>query len=126
MHIDQTGFIKGRYLKNNIRRVINIVNKAQSEDTPRVLLFLDAEKAFDLIEWQYLQRVVEKLGIGEFFSGWLQILYKDKLTITEVDEQKSEIIRLNRGVRQGCPLSPFLLALAIEPLAITIQSIVCR
>lgn len=42
---DQTRFIRGRYLKENIRKVRNIINKA-----PRVLLFLDAKKAFEMIE----------------------------------------------------------------------------
>lgn len=47
------GFIQVRYLKNNIRKVLNIISKAQTEEDPTVLLFLDAEKAFNQIEWQY-------------------------------------------------------------------------
>lgn len=53
---------KGRYLKN-IRKVINFVNKAQTEITSPVLLFLNAEKAFKHIEWQYLHNWLKSLGL---------------------------------------------------------------
>lgn len=57
MKEDQSGFIKGRYIKENKGKVMNIVNKAQSEEKPRILLFLDAEKAYDMIKWQYIHQI---------------------------------------------------------------------
>lgn len=59
IHKYQTGFIQGRYLKNNVQRVMNIMSKVQLDKVPRVLLFLDAEKAFDHIEWPYLRILSE-------------------------------------------------------------------
>lgn len=49
IHPDQTGFIKGRNLKTNTR-TLNIINRAQVDKILRTLLFVDAEKAFDMIE----------------------------------------------------------------------------
>lgn len=49
---DQTGFLPGRYLKDDIRKVLNVVNKAQQRTVPTKLLYLDAEKAFDKIQWE--------------------------------------------------------------------------
>lgn len=68
VHLDQTGFICGRYLKNNIRKVLSITNKTQTVGDPTVLLFLDAKKAFDYMEWQYNFGVIEKYNFGPFFS----------------------------------------------------------
>lgn len=48
---DQMGFIPGRHLKDNVRKVSNIIVKAQTRSSPVALIFLDAEKAFDCIEW---------------------------------------------------------------------------
>lgn len=51
---DQTGFIKGRHSFFNIRRLLNILYGPTSSDIPEILLSLDAEKAFDRVEWDYL------------------------------------------------------------------------
>lgn len=104
-----------------MRRVINVINKAQSEDIPRLLLILDAEKAFDHIEWQYLFLVLERFGIEGSFSTCLQMLYDEQYAFIDIDGQQSEIIRLGRGVRQGCPMSPLLFAVALQPLVIAIH-----
>lgn len=81
IHQDQTGYIRGRYLKDNISCVINIINKAQVEDTSGVFIFLDAEKALDKIEWQYLHCVTSKLGLGEFFSADSRFCIKTNLLL---------------------------------------------
>lgn len=54
---DQTGFIRNRFVKDNVRKLINIVQKTQQDKNPTLLVFLDAEKVFDRIEWAYLQKV---------------------------------------------------------------------
>lgn len=51
---DQTGFMKNRYSFFNIRRHLNILYSPSPPDIPEVLLSVDAEKAFDRVEWDYL------------------------------------------------------------------------
>lgn len=58
---DQTELIKHQYLKDNIRKVVNIVEWAQSYGNLTVLVFLDAKKAFDRIEWWYLKQTMKRL-----------------------------------------------------------------
>lgn len=65
---DQTGFIKGRNVKVNIRKTLNIINKTQMDNISRILLFLDAEKVFDMIEWPYIFAVLDKMKIGPVFQ----------------------------------------------------------
>lgn len=50
---DQTGFIKGRFMRDNVRRLMYIMEKVLTETIPAAFLYLDAEKAFDQIEWTY-------------------------------------------------------------------------
>ncbi len=61
---DQSGFIKGRYASDNIRRVLNVINFLNNQQEPSLLLSLDVEKAFDRVEWNFLFSVIHKFNLG--------------------------------------------------------------
>ena len=50
----KTGFLKGRLASDNVRRLLHIISDTKKTGSPGGLLFLDAEKAFDRLEWRYL------------------------------------------------------------------------
>lgn len=114
---DQTGFIRDRYSFINIRRLFNILYSPHS-NSPEVVLSLDAEKAFDRVEWIYLFRVLEKFGFGPILISWIKILYAAPKASVRTNNVTSDCFNLQRGTRQGCPFSPLLFAVAIVPLAI--------
>lgn len=118
---DQTGFITGRNSCNNMRRLLNVIQLSQSGNVDCVVVSLDAEKAFDRVEWPYLFSTLETLGLGEAFIGWVKLLYNNPLSAVLTNGRRSSYFRLGRGTRQGCPLSPLLFAIAIEPLAEAIR-----
>ena len=113
---DQTGFIQNRHSYSNLRKLFNIVHSARSPD-PEVVISLDAEKAFDRVEWRYLFIALQKCGFKKEFIAWIRILYSSPLAAIISNNTVSNYFPLGRGTRQGCPLSPLLFALAIEPLA---------
>ncbi len=59
---------------DNLRRVLNILHD-KSNICDNALLSLDAEKAFDRIEWQVLFKTMERMVFGEKFMKWVRILY---------------------------------------------------
>jgi exonuclease III len=119
---DQTGFIKNRYSFYNIRRLLNILHYPTPPDIPEVILSLDAEKAFDRVEWDYLFYTLKKFGFGAKFISWINVLYSSPVAAIRTNNNISSFFQLGRGTRQGCPLSPSLFALMIEPLAVAIRS----
>lgn len=96
---------------------MNIIELSHSLSTSSCILSLDAEKAFDSVEWPYLFYALEKFGLGDYFIKWVRILYKDPLSAVITNGHRSDNFSLFQGTRQGCPLSPLLFAIAMEPFA---------
>lgn len=119
---DQTGFIKGRNSATNVRRLLNAIVAFKQKSIDGLVLSLDAEKAFDRIEWSYLLYTLGKFGLGENFIKWVKVIYNNPQAAVLTNGLRSDYFNTHRGVMQGCPLSPLLFALAIEPLAEAIRA----
>lgn len=122
IHPDQTGFVKGRHSANNTRRLINIIDYSITHQSPHAtIVSLDAEKAFDRVNWFFLISTLRKFGFEESFIEWIKILYTTPTATVITNGITSPRFTLQRGSRQGCPLSPYLFTLFIEPLAASIR-----
>ena len=122
IHHDQTGFIPGRFSFFNVRRLMNIMYSRHDKDSKIAILALDAQKAFDQIEWRYILAVIKEFGLGDGFASWVEMLHAAPTASVITNYNRSPIFPLQRSCRQGCPLSPLLFAIAMEPLAISIRS----
>uniref|UniRef100_A0A3P8RWR8 Reverse transcriptase domain-containing protein n=1 Tax=Amphiprion percula TaxID=161767 RepID=A0A3P8RWR8_AMPPE len=121
IHPDQVGFVKGRHSADNVRRLLHLMWQEKDSAEPRVAFSLDAEKAFDRVEWAYLFRTLHGFGLGSSFINWVKLLYHSPRASVLTNGRRSTPFPLFRGTRQGCPLSPLIFALALEPLAIAIR-----
>lgn len=120
VHQDQTGFVKSRLAADNICRLLHVIHSQEISD-PCAVLSLDAEKAFDQLEWHYLWKVLAKFGFGHGFINMIKILYSNPTAVVTANNMLSALFPICRGSRQGCPLSPLLFALSLEPLAQSIR-----
>lgn len=122
IHLDQTGFIQNRSSFDNIRRLFNIIHASEANNSPTVVLSLDAEKAFDRVEWPYLFDVMKRMNIGPIYCKLVKMLHRRPMAQIQTNNDISSKFLLSRCTRQGCGLSPLLFALTIEPLAVAIRS----
>ena len=115
--LDQTCSVPGRTILDNCHLLRNVIDYATQKSIELRIVNFDLEKAFDKLSHVYLDMVLTKFGFGSFFSNIIKLLYKNASSSVIVNGYISEPFSYERGVRQGCCLSPLLFVLAIEPLA---------
>lgn len=118
---DQKGFLQGRFIGENTRLVLDIIQYLERHDRSGILLLVDFEKAFDSIEWSYVKHILHTYNFGSDFIKWFNILYTGSQSCVTNNGHSSRFFDLGRGCRQGDPLSPYIFLLAIEPLAMAIK-----
>jgi hypothetical protein len=121
IHADQSGYIKGRFIGENIRTIIDTLQFTSTFDVSGYMIFLDFEKAFDSISWQFLFKALEASNFGDRFIKWIKILYNEPLLCVTNNGYASQFFPIGRGIRQGCPISALLFLLVVESLAVKIR-----
>ena len=112
---EQTCAVKGRTIQSNLHLIRTILEGVKDDDCA-ALINLDQSKAFDRVDHQYLATVLQAAGFKPDFCKWISLLYRAPSAVVQVNGKLSSVFALSRSVRQGCPLSPLLYALALEPL----------
>lgn len=116
INLDQCGFIQQRQALDNIRRSLHIIEKVNKQKTKALIVGLDAEKAFDSVRWSFLYKVLAKFGFNKNFITLIQSLYDRPRARVKINGDLSDSFHLERGTRQGCPISPLLFVIFFEPL----------
>lgn len=122
IHADQKGFIKGRFIGENIRQMYDILYETRRQRIPGLLMLIDFEKAFDSVSWNFIRSSLAFFNFGPSLCKWVDILYCQSESCIIQNGHLSDFFRLGRGCRQGDPLSPYLFLLCGEILALMIRS----
>ena len=121
VHSSQKGFIKGRYIGDNIRLLYDVLLHTEKEKLPGLLLMIDFEKAFDSVSWTFLERALVFFNFPQCIVHWFKALYSNILACVHVNGQYSEWFSVQRGCRQGDPVSPYFYIICAEVLSLLIR-----
>ena len=117
----QSGYVPGRFIGSNIRKLVDIVQYLERERQDAILITVDFEKCFDSVDHEAMYKALEFFNFGEKFISWVRMIYcKFELCVMN-NGYCSTYFQQSKGVHQGCGLSgPCFLALA-EVLSIKIR-----
>ncbi|RHN49937.1 putative RNA-directed DNA polymerase [Medicago truncatula] len=110
----QSAFIKGRQILEGILVANEIVDEARQCNKEILLFKVDFEKAYDSIDWAYLDEIMILMGFPTLWRKWIKECIITTTTSLLVNGSPTAEFPLERGLRQGDLLSPFLFLLAVE------------
>ena len=119
---DQTGYLKGRNIQDNLRIMQDLIDYTQADNLPGIVCASDFKAAFNSVEHSFLFHALRMFGFGDSFIRWIKLLYNDTELAVINNGYTSEWFKPKRGVMQGCPIFGMLFLLAVELLAIKIRN----
>lgn len=121
IHQDQKGFISGRFIGENVRLIYDILFETKQENIPGLLLSIDFQQAFDSISWKFIKKTLDYYNFGPSFKKWISIFQNGIESSILQNGFLSEFFNLQRGCRQGDPISPYIFILCVEVLGYMIR-----
>jgi hypothetical protein len=113
----QSAFIPGRLITYNILAAFETLHTVQTRMWSKMDSMgfkLDMSKAYDRIEWPFLEAVMKRLGFAKQWIWWIMVCVRSVSYSILINRCPVGDIQPSRGIRQGNPISPYLFLLCGE------------
>ena len=122
IHTDQKGFMPGRKISANIRKILDLITYTEQKNIEAFILSLDYQKCFDLISFDAILGSLKFFNFSDHIIKWTKILYTDYSVKIQNNGKFSEQIEIQRSVHQGGVNSVNLFLCVAEILALKLRT----
>ena len=107
VHCNRTSYVKGRYIGESICLTTDLLQYTKENSIGGILFSADFEKAFDSIEHSFIFATFKSFGFGAQFIHWIRTIFNSTKSCVINNCYSTGFFPLERGTRQGDPLSAF-------------------
>jgi hypothetical protein len=122
-HPGQFAFLKGRFIHDGILALHEIIHEVKVRRLKGVFLNLDFQKAYDRLDWAFLQQALSRRVFDDRMISWIMQIVMSGNTTININGEVGPYFRSSCGVRQGDPISPLLFNAAVDVLAEIVMGI---
>ncbi|XP_062106727.1 uncharacterized protein LOC133818056 [Humulus lupulus] len=119
---NQGAFVRGRTIAHNIMILQDLIkNYGRANTSPRCAIKIDISKAYDTVDWLFLENLLKEVCFPMKFIGWVMKCVQNTNYFLLLNGRVQGNFKGKRGLRKGDPMPPLLFVIIMEYLTRSIQ-----